>query len=488
VKILVLSVGVWAFVWAIISRMFPSANAETGKVTHLLVANNQVITNDFLGVNAVYHGFSFMKERGFVPMDDLDRKLEFSRVRSMRLKIARTWYRPNWACKSDLYDKFDWESDQMKAFYRWLDQMKALNVKVAIQAGWYFPKDTYYGRTFPDTAKDVNRYSEWVSESLYQMIRVRGYTNIKYLVLFTEPLNNPAKTLPRIAANPEYYGKICRAIDHKLKNTGLRADLKLVGPNSGSTDTAAYVGWSVNNLDKVIDIYSWHAYNGKAPETNPPLEYDGWKQIAEAGKGKIAKTGKPFWIDEYGAFKPDERIRFRPDYGNYLAQCVAAFTNAGAQTSLLWILFDQKYEGRHTSNDSFYEGVHRWGLVRYAHDKVEKPHTPYPAWYAFQLMSKYLGGRNKTKVYRTVSRDSLQLVATRPGKDLSVMVINSAHTRKKFDVRFAVPVSRSFQRFLYDPVGLPALSGREEIKMSKRLKSIADILPARSVAIYTTMN
>lgn len=461
--------------------------------TNLEIENDKVIMDNFLGVNAVYHGFAFLPEDvGLTAMNNDDRQAEFRRVKSMGLKIARTWYRPNWACKTSIYENYNWESDKMKGFYQWLDKMKELKVDVALQAGWFFPGDTFYGHTVPDPTKDLDRYTDWVNESLVQMIKVRGYTNIKYLVLFTEPLNHKSNKVSYLTVNTEeYYVKTCTAIDEKLRKSGLRSQIKLVGPNSGSTDTAAYVGWAVNRLNKVLDIYSWHTYNGKDPGTNPPLEYEGWKKITDVGRAKVEQTKKPFWIDEYGANKPDETVRFKPDYGNYLAQAVAAFTNSGAQSSFLWILFNQKYEGTYSSKDSFYSGVQRWGLVNFPHDKVASPQTPYPAWYAFNLMSRYLGGDTKTKVYQTKSNDGLYIVSTQSASRLTVMVVNSSHSARKFLVKFASPVNCNFDRYLYDPGKIEVSATNDQIGVSRVVEkvqdSFKDAIPSRGVVIYTTI-
>lgn len=465
----------------------------------LQVYNDSILIPDFRGVNAVYHGFAFMEDPGVKPMTDADRSAELARVKAMDLKIARTWYRPDWACGDNLYNDFNWQTPRMQAFYAWLDQMKARNVDVALQAGWWFTRDTYHntrvpaGQARPDPEKDPARFAEWVNASLHQLIEVKGYTNIKYLVLFTEPLNYRSGNQPEGMSPPDYYKVICTAIHQRLEQSGLRKAVQLVGPNSGSTDTAAFVGWSAGKLNKVIDIYSWHSYNGKQSGTNPPLEYDGWKQIASAGKVKIAHTGKPYWIDEYGASRPTEEIRFRADYGNYLAQCVAAFTHAGAQSSLLWILFDQKYPASKVTNkDSFYNGVHRWGLVRSPQDDVAHAGTPYPAWYAFSMMSKYLSGRSGTPAFKTLSADSLYVVATGPsGRETSVMVVNASHAHRKFTVCFSKPVRARMFRHLYDPANIPDAGSPPILPSNKTFNavktSLNDILPPRGVGIYTTI-
>ena len=469
----------------------------------LKVCNDSVLLDNFLGVNGVYHGFAYMPEQINKGMNEKDRQREFSRVKNMDLKIARTWYRADWACGDNMYNDFNWETTKMKAFYLWLDKMKELKVDVALQAGWWFTKDTYFhvppkdGKDTigPKSDKDPERFALWIKESLRQLIQVKGYTNIKYLVLFTEPLNYPAGIVPQGYTEPEYYDKVCTRIHEKLVESGLRASLKLVGPNSGSTDTAAWVGWSVRNMDQVIDIYSWHAYNGGKYNSIPPLEYDGWKNVVAVGKKKMAKTGKPFWIDEYGANKPDETMRFSPDYGNYLAQCIAAFTNEGAQTSLIWLLFDQQYvaPGENANNkDSFHNGVHRWGVVKWPHDNVSEPENPYPSWYAFSMMSKYLGGRNNTRVYKTSNADSLYVVATQPnGRELSVMVVNASHSSKQVKVEFQKNITVTLNRHLFDPSKIKVTKEAVLLKSDKKVKlenrSFSDELPSRGVAIYTSL-
>lgn len=469
----------------------------------LKVLNDSVLMDDFLGVNGVYHGFAYMPEQIKKGMNENDRQREFSRVKNMGLNIARTWYRPDWACGNNLDNDFNWETEKMKAFYLWLDKMKELNVDVALQTGWWFTRDTYFhinekgikDTINPNSEKDPKRFAQWVKESLNQLIKVKGYTNIKYLSLFTEPFSSNSTVIPKGYSKQGYYYKVCTEINDQLVKSGLRSAIKLVGPNSGSTDTAAWIGWSIRNMDKIIDIYSWHAYNGGRWDSKVAVEYDGWKKIVAVGRNKVKQTGKPFWMDEYGANCPDESIRFRADYGNYLAQCVAAFTNEGAQTSLIWLLFDQQYvaplEGI-TNKDSFHDGVHRWGLTKWPHDNIAEPENPYPSWYAFSMMSKYLGGRNHTKVFKTNSADSIYVVATRPnGKETSVMVVNASHSSKKIEIEFQKKIHATLYRHLYDPSKVEVTKDAdipESDRIFKAVKrSFNDELPSRGVAIYTTL-
>ena len=109
------------------------------------------------------------------------------------------------------------------------------------------------------------------------------------------------------------------------------------------------------------------------------------------------------------------------------------------------------------------------------------------------MMSKYLGGRNNTKVYKTVDADSVYIVATKPtDKDLSVMVVNGSHSAKKIKINFQKEIDQSILfRHLYDPSTIKVSKEATIIGSDKKLKivkrSFYDELPARGVAIYTSL-
>jgi hypothetical protein len=101
-----------AAIAALISLVAP-ASAATLKVNL-----DKSLQDNFLGVNGIYHAFAFMPDEVSRGMNDADRAREFDRVRRMGLKIARTWYRPDWTCGDSLDKPFDWRSPKMEAFYR----------------------------------------------------------------------------------------------------------------------------------------------------------------------------------------------------------------------------------------------------------------------------------------------------------------------------------------------------------------------------------
>ena len=452
---------------------------KVSAATTLNVDTSNVIQSNFLGVGAVYHGFSYMPESNAKGYNDALRNIEFNRVDAMDLPIARTWYRPDWAYGQSGYTTANWNSEKMTAFYNWLQAMKDKNVDVAINAGWWFPYDVYNVSPFatpdPNTwDTSLTQWATWMSESLNQMINVRGFTNVKYVMLFTEPQNAYVGTLPAGLDHFVAYKNALNALNNKLIADGIRSLVKLVGPNSGNYST----GTSVSDSNNVIDIYSAHGYNR--------ADYTAWYNDTIALKNMVSSTGKPFWVDEYG----NGNDRNTPNYGNYIAQANAAMINAGAQNTQIWLLFDQQYAwplDTTTNADSFDNGVHKWGTARF----LPNTQTPRPSYYIFSLMSKYLG-RAGTQVYQTTNGTGIYITAVKlPSGDWSYMVVNGTSSAQDISVNLSSPLNKTLYRYLYDPATLIPDSTASMIGYDKAFSNVStsfmDTLPANGVAIYSSI-
>jgi hypothetical protein len=485
--------------------------SEDTQPTVLHVNLDKVTFEDFMGVNAVYHGFGWMptvKARGF---NDIDRRRELDRIRRMELNIARTWYRADWAAgENTIAGPFDWDSPQMTAFYKWLDAMKKMNVDVALQAGWGFTKDTHIGRKLPDPDRDPAEYAAWVSESVHQIVNVRGFDNVKYLILMTEPTTSPWADKPKdgkrwpkyvLAKRGEnetenlelwpYYVKVMRGLHEKMLKDGTRKLVKFVGPNNHGVGSFEQLrlAETVTELKDVIDIYGAHTY------LPPENAYENWRSFMDQVQEAVAKAPKPVWLDEYNVLREWEtHVRDQPAHGTYLAEVVAASLDAGVQTLMLWSLFDQLYLAPRSDTNgenSFYNGVHRWGTVKWPHDKLKDPTEPYPAWYAYSMLSKYLGGGKGTKVYQTKGKQGLRINALQQKNGTwSLLVINSTASEKKFSIKLSRKLGCEFERHVYDPVKVKPAEDAMIPGVDKVFEGVLDVLidslPAGAVAIYVS--
>lgn len=235
----------------------------------LIIHNNKAIQNSFLGFNAVYHGFAGAEDSdGRIYSEELC-DLEVDRAAELGLKIARTHYQ--WIAYDFSKHEWDWDnSPRFNTFCRWVERLKNRGIDVALNSSWSNITDIMsngWGGKSPFTTdnnweKSVEKYAEWVSESVHQLVEKRGLTNVKYLVMFTEPQHymGPPELPEGVSHHWDgWYQAVC-AVDKQLKKDGRRHLVKLVGPNEGSTYEPKMLKWLKNKNPNLVDIYSAHNY------------------------------------------------------------------------------------------------------------------------------------------------------------------------------------------------------------------------------------
>ena len=439
------------------------------------IFTNETVCDDFLGLSAVYHGFAYMPEQIGRGMNDADRQREFEYVRESNIKIARTMFLPSYNC-GDIYGPYDMNNRRMQAFVKWCRDMKAMGVEIAFQSGWHYSRNTYFGHDAPDSENDPEAFATWVCTSLDYLYNVCGIDNIKYMFLFTEPTGYSSGITPDGYTIWTYYVKICQTLNAKLIECGLRDKLKLVGPNNSSA--GAHLAEAARDLNDVIDVYTGHDYNH--------VHFSAWDGMNRRMRDVIKSTGKPFWLDEYGMQL--EIFRPTPEYGTYLAAIIATSIAQGHQTSMIWILLDQLYT-RWTYDDendfdaynadSFHNGIHRWGLISWPHDTVENAGEPYPAWYAFKLISNAFAGRqNHGKAVSFRCSNSLYVIcaAIKDDSGYSILAVNYSAEIQPVDIVLDTAENITLHRH--------TLTYKSKIGMTNG--TISDILPAGGFAVYTT--
>lgn len=475
----------------------------------LTVDFNKVLCDDYRGMNAVYHGYAFSQEyerRGYT---DADREREFATIGEARLRIARTFFKPHYNCAA-IEGPYDMHCPRMESIRKWCAKMQEMGIDVAMQAGWHFPRDTHFGREKPDSSSDPEVFANWAASTISYLIDDCGLTNVKYVMLFTEPTSYASGVVPEGYSLWTYYVRVCRAIDKEFRARGLRDRVSFVGPNNtfggvhidgrcriedggmGGTNLKE----AVRDLDDVIDIYSAHDYNF--------LHQSMWEGMCRQMADIVAPTGKPFWLDEYG-MQP-EILRTTALYGNFIAQIQTASMAAGHQTSMIWSLLDQLFpsgtpfgipddaedDGSHHYNrDSFHNGVHRCGVRTFARDDIEGAGSPYESWYAYRLLAQGLGGRlDGGRISICAVEHSLTLYggAIKQDDDYTVLVVNTNASATNLELRLGIELQRPIYRHVFAPFSdLPAFGTEAApICMSAPDGTLMDTLPRSGFAIYTT--
>ncbi len=229
---------------------------------------NNPVQKDFLGLGAVYHGFAGQPDECGRVYNEEQCILEVKRAADMRVKVARTYYKW-WAWDAET-DTWNWDNDRMVPFCKWLQRLKDANIDVALNTGWCNVTDimsTGWGGKSPFTVEgnweaSVKNYAKWVSETYYQLVVKRGFTNIKYFLLFTEP-NEGGFPLPFEGADYRWlwYDSV-KAVHEQLVADGYRDKIKLLGPQQGVSLRPWFAEWAFTQTDaeKHLDGGSIHNY------------------------------------------------------------------------------------------------------------------------------------------------------------------------------------------------------------------------------------
>lgn len=281
----------------------------------LKINNDNCIQEHFHGAGGVYHAYTFRADYPEKQYNDEERNIELQRVKDMELKIARTFF--DLCAYKD--GKWNWDNDEMKALYKWLDKMQEFGVEVALNAAWWIAGHIFSNKESPlydeNPKVAARKYGDWVSEVVHQLIEIRGYNCIKYLIILTEPndgcwtLSCEREDLPQYRA----YELCARAVDRQLRADGRRNLVKLVGPNTGVIGDCdpRMLEWAVKHVSDSIDVFSSHTYMDYFDKVD--IERETYN-----GKGSLKLSTPGFRAQQYVKLEP---------YTDYILELYAKAAN-----------------------------------------------------------------------------------------------------------------------------------------------------------------
>ena len=190
-------------------------------------------------------------------------------VARVRVGILPDWYEPdndNGDAHSSDPERFTWNTEPMRSLCRHLDFCQQNGIKVTL-TWWCAPVKRQsdgkpYWLAYPgvkdwcSAPNDVEECAENVVAGLAYLIDTRGYTCIDTFTFYNEPdwsfFDNENKV------DFDRYVAICRAIDARLKEAGLRNRLSL-----DLADASSHKGWlkqSIDSLAGIADSFNVHSY------------------------------------------------------------------------------------------------------------------------------------------------------------------------------------------------------------------------------------
>lgn len=467
----------------------------------LKVLNNNPLNTGFLGFNAIYHAFPYMPDKYGRQYTEAQAKLELDRLAAMGINTVRSHYTSEWAWDA-AKNKWDWDSPKMTGFWRCLSELQDRNIDIGLAALWSLASLETDGAAIPspgiyvpnDLDKTMKNYGDFMVETLKQA-KARGYNNIKYLFMFTEPHNTHLNKTTWQPDNPRsfaLYSKAVRALDKALRDAGIRQQYKLVGPNDNVADPYSYfLDHAVKDLNDCIDIYANHASYAKADD----LFLDSYHaQMMERYPSRlelIKDTGKPFWIDEinvsvYRATVAGQ-IASNPWSATQLAAIYTASMNLGIQNLFIWTVCDQLWpDNVTTSSDGFTNGLQKLGAL----PSLFESSVPRPMYYGLSLLTKYTG---KGTTYKGVSQEDGVYIASiqRSDGNWTVIVTNAGYFEVDFTVEFEKTIQKTLYRHVYNPNTVKPTTAARIHPSDKTFNNVrlrfSDTIGGGEIAVYTSV-
>ncbi len=495
-------------------------------VLQLKVENDKVFNKNWNGVNAVDQGFMFLPDEYGRNYSDAQIEEELKRMDEMDINMVRSYMDAGYAFieRNGKDITYDWDSERMQAFYKWLDAMEERDIEVAVNMGWGIGSianattQDHLGYKIPwyESGKlniyseMIDMYTDWVELFIREVIIKRGY-DIEYLVMFTEPYHYNEYTFfvaegVRETKNAwEVTVDVIQATDKKLEDVGLRDMVKLTGPQYGLSKEfyegetlEEELNWWISRIDDCIDVYTFHWYCPTWPGAGAVNSsasafddnYDLWVYYFEEFVRIISKTGKPFWFDEWnygGNATENQKTDF---YAQQIAQTVIAAMNTGLESCIYWQLFEIVWPTRFDTGGEFKEGIHILGTAPSLYESA----IPYKLYYGFSLLTKY-AGEVGSKVFYSEGENGVCLSMVEYEKDgkkyQNVIVVNTTAMEQKISINFEKSIGKNMYRYLFDPVTIKPNTSAEMIDADKGFKNVdkvlQDTIPAGSIVVYSTV-
>ncbi len=499
----------------------------------LTVYNSAYTNEEFLGFNFIHqltNGYPDIYDRGY---NDKQIALELDTMKDMRVKMIRSFYGSSLSW-DPVKKTHDFENEWMTAFYKNCKNMEKLGIEVGItpqwsldalvdgtdslpeKGGWnqysmgYMAFKEESGKTVVDVDKTAENFAKFIEDSI-KAFQAHGVNNIRQMFCFTECNNimrsaaeKPADTSTSLKERDyerlyPLFDKMVTAVHKGLKNAGVRNKYQIVGPcdnwraDDGSEPYSLLVKYTVENLSDVVDIIGSHNGYARAASYANDLYFD-LPQMKQADPMKQAKAkGMDYWIDEFNvaintvnAGDTAEGNK-QPFKGTALSAMASGVMNMEDVSNVyLWALYDQLWPN-HTGGGEFASnGIHMVGYL----PSLTISTTPYPAYYALSLISKYIG---QGKLYACEQGGSGLYISAieRNDGEITVMVTNYNVADVSYKVNFEKAVGgKNFYRYLYNPAEIKPAPGNATIAADAVAKKVTttyvDTLPGMSFAVYTT--
>ena len=470
-------------------------------VTSQTINFNKKIQNNFAGLCGILPCYWFLPDSTLdEPYSEKDLEISIRKLMQMGMsKIRCLNFEPAYAWDASK-DKWDWDSDCMKGFYKYCDLMKKHNIEIILNTAEGINNTTSkIGTENPipivsarEGITPYEAYGNWVVDFVKEVVVKRKYTNIKYWEEATEP-NNSSKERTKF----DVWSKWLKAGVDALRSAGYGKVFKQIGPSAafrtgeaGNEDNIKWIEWATKELDDYIDIYACHAYVWTDDNCTDDYYYY-WQEFVKSAEEYIKKTGKPFWCDEFnvarsgGEAEDKAKLKKDPLHATQVALAQISLMLNNVNCAMLWYPTDIKFPNTLKTEGEFFEGIHKAGLDR----SVLESLIPYNGYYTYTLLGSviqdgdtvYMGSEAKNGMHT-------MLLKHKNGK-YSIVAINISWTAIKATYKLPKGVGNAtFTKAFYDPSTFKASVKATPIAPSSKISvssnQFVDTVNAYNVVVY----
>lgn len=405
-------------------------NQDTSTHTITIDPNN-VIQDDFLGVGVNTIPTALMPGQMQYGYSEAHWEIDKKRIQTVQPKIARVWFQIDWMEPSK--GTYTWESSNMKAFYKYLDAFKTAGTEIELNFGWKVGSSVHNWFSIPgidpwtSAPADLDAYAASASALLDELIRNRGYDNVKYLTFYNEP--NGGWDFEAPGDQKAYYAEMVNKISARLTADGLRDRIEIWGPEE--TGAPAWIEYMKRHADDAIDGYSFHVYGES---------YEGLGSAFALRQGYVGN--KPLHLTEFG-WADDQASNWDAGYANSVIQTA----NMGVKSALMWQLNGVWTNDPTGGTNGTYT---MW-------DAVVLGLNPRKTFYISGMLNRYIPEHSEVLAVNTGGSTDVRAAAFK-GTDgnYTVLVETKAGSSKEITLDFgSTAINKTFRKMVYNNDVIP---------------------------------
>ncbi len=419
-------------------------------------------------------------EQGFTAADFQRFKV---RAKKMNITFVRMWVQYDWFNPSSGVQTF--ESNRMKAVYKFLDFFQANGIDVMFQQlstgdpALLYPWLWWGTNDNAGPGSDPTKLDTWASnvrDLLNYIHNTKGYNCVKYV-----SLNNEANLFiapPAGYNNLTYAELLYQTLSDKLSASGINF-VSIVAPDV--TGDSTYLSSFITDKPNVAGSYSYHQYGGingfdptsliNIKNANDPNGSQKGMILAEFGDNSTTPT--------------DMDTNFNEAIHN--AKYVISGINAGFTGFSKWTLYDNFFDvaKANQTGTNLSSNDYSWGLWR----SKDFGWSFRQNYYAYSLLTRF-SQIGSTIHQATISNANLNAAILKsPGGDYTVMVVNTGTTNLTTNFNFSNAINKTLFKFSADNT-LPVDAWGTPIQPSSSFANVGttftDTIPANTVVVYTS--